>query len=49
MSQNLKMARRAMARRAITAWNAGDMDGLRELYDPDVIMRAPKGWPEPGP
>ena len=30
-------------------WNAGDMDGLRELYDPDVIVRAPKGWPEPGP
>ena len=31
------------------AWNAGDMDALRELHDPDVIMRAPKGWPEPGP
>jgi ketosteroid isomerase-like protein len=31
------------------AWNAGDMEGLRELYDPDVIMRNPDGWPEPGP
>jgi ketosteroid isomerase-like protein len=30
-------------------WNSGDMDALRELYDPDVIVRAPKGWPEPGP
>ena len=31
------------------AWNAGDMDALRELHDPSVIMHAPKGWPEPGP
>ena len=31
------------------AWNAGDMHALRELYDPDVIMRAAEGWPEPGP
>ena len=31
------------------AWNAGDMDALRELQDPSVIMHAPKGWPEPGP
>jgi len=31
------------------AWNAGDMDALRELYGPDIIMRAPEGWPEPGP
>jgi ketosteroid isomerase-like protein len=33
----------------IEAWNAGDMDALRETYDPEVIMRAPEGWPEPGP
>jgi ketosteroid isomerase-like protein len=25
------------------------MDALRELYDPDVIMRFAEGWPEPGP
>ena len=25
------------------AWNAGDMDALREVYDPDVIVRAPAG------
>ena len=31
------------------AWNAGDMGALRELYHPDVIVRAPDGWPEPGP
>jgi ketosteroid isomerase-like protein len=30
------------------AWNAGDMDALRDLYDPGVISRAPEGWPEPG-
>jgi ketosteroid isomerase-like protein len=31
------------------AWNAGDMAALREVYDPDVIVRVPDGWPEPGP
>jgi ketosteroid isomerase-like protein len=31
------------------AWNAGDMDTWRDLLDPDVIMRNPEGWPEPGP
>src|SRR3954454_9140307 len=36
-------------RAGIEAWNADDMDALVELYDPDVIMRAPDGWPEPGP
>ncbi len=25
------------------------MDAFRELYDPDVIVRTPEGWPEPGP
>ena len=34
---------------AFEAWNAGDMDAFRELYDPDVIVRIPEGWPEPGP
>jgi ketosteroid isomerase-like protein len=46
MSQeNVEVVRRA----AFDAWNAGDMDALRELFDPDVIVRAVKGWPEPGP
>ena len=31
------------------AWNAGDMDAIRELLHPSVIMHAPTGWPEPGP
>jgi steroid delta-isomerase-like uncharacterized protein len=31
------------------AWNAGDMDAVRELYDADAIVRPPDGWPEPGP
>ncbi len=31
------------------AWNAGDMDALRERFDRDVIMRMPEGWPEAGP
>ena len=25
------------------------MDAFGELYDPDVIMRPPERWPEPGP
>jgi ketosteroid isomerase-like protein len=35
--------------RVYEVWNAGDMDAFRELCDPDIIMRPPKGWPEPGP
>lgn len=39
-----------VAREAIEAWNAGDMGRLRELYDPDAVMRyAVSDWPEPGP
>jgi ketosteroid isomerase-like protein len=33
----------------LAAWNAGDMDAVRELYDPDVIVRTAEDWPEPGP
>ena len=36
-------------RSGFAAWNAGDMEALRELYDPDTVLRMPKGWPEPGP
>ena len=25
------------------------MDAVRNACDPEVIMRGPKGWPEPGP
>jgi ketosteroid isomerase-like protein len=38
-----------VVRRAFAAWNAGDMDALREFFDPDVIARPPRHWPEPGP
>src|SRR3954454_8844273 len=38
-----------IVRAVYEAWNAGDMDAFRDLYDPDVIMRPPEGWPEPGP
>jgi ketosteroid isomerase-like protein len=31
------------------AWNAGDMDAVREVYHPDAIVRPPENWPEPGP
>jgi ketosteroid isomerase-like protein len=36
-------------RAAFEAWNAGDMDAVRELYHPDVIVRSPESWREPGP
>jgi ketosteroid isomerase-like protein len=38
-----------IVRRASQAWNAGDMDVLREMHDPDVILRPARDWPEPGP
>ena len=38
-----------IVRKAFEAWNAGDMDAFREFYDPDIIVRPPEGWPEPGP
>jgi uncharacterized protein len=38
-----------IVRAAFEAWNAGDMDAVRELYDPEVSWRPPEGWPEPGP
>ena len=42
--QNVEVVRATFA-----AWNAGDMDAVRDRYDPDVIMRFPEGFPEPGP
>ena len=38
-----------IVRAVFEAMTAGDMDALRELYDPDVIVRTVKNWPEPGP
>jgi ketosteroid isomerase-like protein len=31
------------------AWNAGDMDRLRDMYDPNIVLHMIPGWPEPGP
>jgi uncharacterized protein len=39
----------AILKAGFDAWNTGDMDALRELYHPDVVLRMPEGWPEPGP
>ena len=30
----------------VEAWNAADMDAVRELYDSDAVVRPPEGWPE---
>jgi ketosteroid isomerase-like protein len=38
-----------IVRASYEAWDAGDMDALRELYDPDVVLRTAEGWLEPGP
>jgi ketosteroid isomerase-like protein len=38
-----------VVRAGLAAWNAGDMDALRESYDPGITWRPPEGWPEPGP
>src|SRR5262245_13042602 len=36
-----------VVRAAFEAWNAGDMDAVRELLDPDaMIVRGLEGWPE---
>ena len=35
---------------AFDAWNAGDMDAVRECYDPGVVIgRELEGFPETGP
>jgi ketosteroid isomerase-like protein len=33
----------------LDAWNVGDMDRLRDLYDPNIVHKIIDGWPEPGP
>jgi ketosteroid isomerase-like protein len=38
-----------VVRGVFEAWNAGDMDAIRNACDPEIIMRGPKAWPEPGP
>jgi ketosteroid isomerase-like protein len=36
-------------RQGFEAWNAGEMERLREVFDPGIIWRGPEGWLEPGP
>src|SRR4051812_1097130 len=38
-----------VVRASFAAWNAGDMDALRELYDPKVVLQPAQGWHEPRP
>jgi ketosteroid isomerase-like protein len=38
-----------VVRNFLKVWNAGDMEGLHELYDPEAVMEATPDWPEPGP
>jgi uncharacterized protein len=38
-----------IVRAVFAAWNAGDMDAVRDLLNPDIVVRGPEGWPEPGP
>jgi ketosteroid isomerase-like protein len=38
-----------IVRTYVEVWNAGDMEGVREMYDPDAVMEVVPDWPEPGP
>jgi hypothetical protein len=38
-----------IVRTYLKLWNAGSMEGVRELYDPDAVMEGLPDWPEPGP
>ena len=35
-----------LTRAFFEAWNAGDMNAVRESYDPHVVVRYVEGWPE---
>ena len=39
----------AVVRTFYEAWNANDMDAVRELYDSEAVVRSPEGWPEQAP
>lgn len=38
-----------VVRTYVEVWNAGDMEGVRALYDPDAVMVVERDWPEAGP
>jgi ketosteroid isomerase-like protein len=35
-----------IVRAFVEAWNTGNMDAVRELYDPNIVVRYAEGWPE---
>jgi ketosteroid isomerase-like protein len=37
-----------VVRRSFDAWNRTDWEQLQAIYAPDVIVVAPREWPEPG-
>jgi ketosteroid isomerase-like protein len=38
-----------IVRTYLKVWNVGDMEGVRELFDPDAMMEPAPDWPESGP
>ena len=38
-----------IVRGVLAAWNANDIDALREAHDPNTIFKPVEGWPESGP
>jgi ketosteroid isomerase-like protein len=38
-----------IAQIGVDIFNSGDLARLAEIYDPDVVLHSPPGWPEPGP
>ncbi len=38
-----------IVRSLFEAWNAGDIDALREMHGPDMILQTVEDWPELGP
>ena len=38
-----------IVRKGVEAWNAGNMEAYRELFDPDAVMVVALDWPERGP
>ena len=38
-----------IVRAGFEAWNSSDEDAIRAGLDPDIILRPPEDWPEPGP
>ena len=38
-----------VVRRGFDAWNAGNMDHVRDHYDPNIVLQTVPDGPEPGP